>query len=254
MTTKRRGNGEGSVSAEPGRGGYVGKVRVTDPSTGASRRVTVRGKTRKEVRDKLREVVKRSEAGRAVDEGRAENRHVMIIGELDEAVVLLAMLDEVLAHFADEFAARIAAVLEPVGDAARAGADAIELNLYSVAADPNVSGQSLEAEHFGLVALLADEITIPLAVKISPHYSSLASFVLGLQEAGAAGVVMFNRFYLPDFDLESGGIVPRIGLSTPAMFHSSGPERTNSCRPSRSRACLRALSVPKRLFERWWVP
>lgn len=70
MTTKRRGNGEGSVSAEPGRGGYVGKVRVTDPSTGASRRVTVRGKTRKEVRDKLREVVKRSEAGRAVVDSR----------------------------------------------------------------------------------------------------------------------------------------------------------------------------------------
>jgi len=96
-----------------------------------------------------------------------------------------------------------------------AGADAIELNLYAVAADPIVSGASLESEHFGLVALLADEITIPLAVKISPNYSSLASFVVGLQEAGAAGVVMFNRFYLPDLDLETLDVIPRVALSTP---------------------------------------
>lgn len=96
-----------------------------------------------------------------------------------------------------------------------AGADAIELNLYSVAADPIVSGATLESEHFGLVALLADEINIPLAVKISPNYSSLASFVVGLQEAGAAGVVMFNRFYLPDLDLETLDVTPRVALSTP---------------------------------------
>lgn len=96
-----------------------------------------------------------------------------------------------------------------------AGADAIELNLYAVAADPIVSGAALESEHFGLVALLADELTIPLAVKISPNYSSLSSFVVGLQEAGAAGVVMFNRFYLPDLDLETLDIMPRIALSTP---------------------------------------
>jgi len=96
-----------------------------------------------------------------------------------------------------------------------AGADAIELNLYAVAADPIVSGAALESEHFGLVAVLADEITIPLAVKISPNYSSLSSFVVGLQEAGASGVVMFNRFYLPDLDLETLDVTPRVALSTP---------------------------------------
>lgn len=96
-----------------------------------------------------------------------------------------------------------------------AGADAIELNLYAVAADPIVSGASLESEHFGLVALLADEVSIPVAVKVSPYYSSLSSFVVGLQEAGAAGVVMFNRFYLPDFDLETLDVRPRLTLSTP---------------------------------------
>jgi len=96
-----------------------------------------------------------------------------------------------------------------------AGADAIELNLYAVAADPLISGASLESEHFGLVAVLAEEITIPLAVKISPNYSSLSSFVVGLQEAGASGVVMFNRFYLPDLDLETLDVTPRVALSTP---------------------------------------
>ena len=96
-----------------------------------------------------------------------------------------------------------------------AGADAIELNLYSVAADPVVSGTTLESEHFGLVAVLADEINVPLAVKISPNYSSLASFVVSLEEAGASGVVMFNRFYLPDLDLDTLDVTPRVALSTP---------------------------------------
>ncbi|NND73738.1 MAG: dihydroorotate dehydrogenase-like protein [Ilumatobacter sp.] len=96
-----------------------------------------------------------------------------------------------------------------------AGADAIELNLYSVAADPHVSGSSLESEHLELVAVLAGEVDIPVAVKISPSYSSLASFVVGLQQAGAGGVVMFNRFYLPDLDLETLDVVPRLALSTP---------------------------------------
>ena len=96
-----------------------------------------------------------------------------------------------------------------------AGADAVELNLYTVAADPIVSASTLESEQFGLVAILADELNIPLTVKISPYYSSLASFVVAMQEAGAAGVVMFNRFYQPDLDLETLGVEPRLALSTP---------------------------------------
>lgn len=98
---------------------------------------------------------------------------------------------------------------------ADAGADAIELNLYTVAADPIVSSQALESEQFGLVAILADEVDVPLAVKISPFYSSLASFVMALQEAGARGVVMFNRFYQPDLDLETLDVQPRLALSSP---------------------------------------
>lgn len=95
-----------------------------------------------------------------------------------------------------------------------AGADAIELNLYAVAADPAVSGATLESEHLALVAALAQEVDIPIAVKVSPYYSSLASFAVALQEAGAAGIVMFNRFYLPDLDLETLDVMPRLALST----------------------------------------
>lgn len=96
-----------------------------------------------------------------------------------------------------------------------AGADAIELNLYAVAADPAIDGATLESEQLELVGLLAEEIEIPLAVKISPFYSSLASFLLRLQQTGAAGVVMFNRFYAPDLDLETLDVSPRISLSSP---------------------------------------
>ena len=94
-----------------------------------------------------------------------------------------------------------------------AGADAIELNLYGIAADPAQTGQAIEDEQLELVALIREEISIPLAVKISPYYSSLANFLSGLQEAGADGVVMFNRFYAPDLDLETLDIAPTISLS-----------------------------------------
>jgi dihydroorotate dehydrogenase (fumarate) len=96
-----------------------------------------------------------------------------------------------------------------------AGADALELNLYTVAADPDIDGAALEAEHLELVALVAEEVDVPVAVKISPYYSSMASFVVGLQRSGADGVVMFNRFYSPDLDLETLEVMPRIALSTP---------------------------------------
>jgi len=95
-----------------------------------------------------------------------------------------------------------------------AGADAIELNLYTVAADPALSGSLIEAEQLDLVSLITDAVSIPVAVKISPFYTSVASFVLGLQDAGAEGVVMFNRFYQPDLDLDSLDVERRITLST----------------------------------------
>ena len=96
-----------------------------------------------------------------------------------------------------------------------AGADALELNLYTVAANPAIDGATLESEHLELVSLVAEEVSVPVAVKLSPYYSSLSAFVLAVQEAGAAGVVMFNRFYSPDLDLETLEVAPRIALSTP---------------------------------------
>ena len=95
-----------------------------------------------------------------------------------------------------------------------AGADAVELNLYTVAADPSIDGAALEAEHLELVALVAEEVGIPVAVKLSPYYSSLSAFVVAIQRVGASGVVMFNRFYSPDLDLETLDVMPRIALST----------------------------------------
>ena len=95
-----------------------------------------------------------------------------------------------------------------------AGADAVELNLYTVAADPMINGVDLEAEQLELVAMVAEHVGIPIAVKISPYYTSLAAFLMELQQTGAAGVVMFNRFYAPDLDLETLDVEPRISLST----------------------------------------
>lgn len=95
-----------------------------------------------------------------------------------------------------------------------AGADAMELNLYSIGADTSVPGSALEAEQLELVEMVTDEVSIPVAVKISPFYSSLASFVVGLQGAGASGIVMFNRFYQPDLDLETLDVAPRVTLSS----------------------------------------
>lgn len=97
-----------------------------------------------------------------------------------------------------------------------AGADAIELNLYTVAADPAVRGASIEAQQLEMVTLVAEEVSVPVAVKISPFYSSLAAFLVALQDAGAAGVVMFNRFYAPDLDMETLDVKPKISLSSQA--------------------------------------
>lgn len=95
-----------------------------------------------------------------------------------------------------------------------AGADALELNLYAVAADPVRTAADIEAEQLALVGMVAADVAIPVAVKISPYYSSLANFVVGLQAAGAAGVVMFNRFYAPDLDLTTLDVRPRMSLSS----------------------------------------
>jgi dihydroorotate dehydrogenase (fumarate) len=97
-----------------------------------------------------------------------------------------------------------------------AGADALELNLYPLAADPARGAADMEAGDLELIAAVRDAITIPLAVKLSPYYSALANFVGQAVERGADGLVLFNRFYQPDFDLETFEVVPRLELSRPS--------------------------------------
>jgi dihydroorotate dehydrogenase (fumarate) len=104
-----------------------------------------------------------------------------------------------------------------VGHAKRmrdAGADALELNLYTVATDPRVGAAELEARYLDLVADVRAAVSIPLAVKLSPFFTALANFAARLDAAGVDGLVLFNRFYQPDLDLDSRDVVPRLVLST----------------------------------------
>ena len=93
------------------------------------------------------------------------------------------------------------------------GADAIELNLYHVAADPGRSAADMEAADLAVVAAVRAQLGIPLAVKLSPYYSAMANFATRVVEAGADGLVLFNRFYQPDLDLDTFEVVPRVELS-----------------------------------------
>lgn len=96
-----------------------------------------------------------------------------------------------------------------------AGADALELNLYHVAADPRRTATEIEAADLALIAAIREAVSIPFAIKLSPYYSALAHFATAAAEAGAEGLVLFNRFYQPDLDLETGEVVPRLQLSEP---------------------------------------
>lgn len=98
---------------------------------------------------------------------------------------------------------------------AEAGADAIELNLYTVAADPGEDAADVEQRHLEAIAAVRSAIRIPLAVKLSPYYSALASFAAEVVDAGADALVLFNRFYAPDIDLASLNVNPTVELSTP---------------------------------------
>jgi dihydroorotate dehydrogenase (fumarate) len=97
-----------------------------------------------------------------------------------------------------------------------AGADALELNVYRVAADPKKSSTEMDAADLDLIAKVRSSITIPLAVKLSPYYSAFSSFAAQAVGRGADGLVLFNRFYQPDLDLETLGVVNSLELSQPA--------------------------------------
>ncbi len=96
-----------------------------------------------------------------------------------------------------------------------AGADAVELNVYFVAADPDTTAQEVEARHFDILEAVKAAVTIPVALKLGPYFSALSNFAHQLDARGADGLVLFNRFYQPDIDLEELEIISDLRFSAP---------------------------------------
>jgi dihydroorotate dehydrogenase (fumarate) len=97
----------------------------------------------------------------------------------------------------------------------QAGADGLELNIYDLAANPDETGEQVEARALRVVRAVRDSLTIPIAVKLSPFYSSIANFAKQLDNVNVNALVLFNRFYQPDIDIEELQAL-RVNLSTPS--------------------------------------
>ena len=95
-----------------------------------------------------------------------------------------------------------------------AGAQALELNVYDVVADPRQSAADVEQRYLDLVTEVRAEVKVPLAVKLGPWFTSLGHFAVALESAGVDGLVLFNRLYQPDIDLDTLDVTPRLQLST----------------------------------------
>lgn len=96
----------------------------------------------------------------------------------------------------------------------QAGADALELNIYYVATNPNLTGSEIETMYVDVLTEVKKNVKIPVAMKLSPFFTSMANMAKRLDNAGADALVLFNRFYQPDFDLEKLEVVPNLVLST----------------------------------------
>jgi dihydroorotate dehydrogenase (fumarate) len=96
-----------------------------------------------------------------------------------------------------------------------AGADAVELNIYYIPTDPKLTSSDIEKRYVEVLKSVKSGIKIPVAVKLSPYFTSMPGFIKKLDDTGADGLVLFNRFYQPDIDLESMEVKPEIVLSTP---------------------------------------
>jgi dihydroorotate dehydrogenase (fumarate) len=95
------------------------------------------------------------------------------------------------------------------------GADALELNIYYIPTDMHLSGAAVEQTYVDIVKAVRSAVSIPVAVKLSARFSNIANMVKRLEEAGADGFVLFNRFYQPDIDLDALEVMPKVLLSTP---------------------------------------
>jgi dihydroorotate dehydrogenase (fumarate) len=96
----------------------------------------------------------------------------------------------------------------------QAGADGLEMNLYHIPTNPDEGGTAVEERYFRILRIVRETVSIPIAVKISPFFSSTANMALRLGNAGADGLVLFNRFYQADIDLETGRAIPHLELSS----------------------------------------
>jgi dihydroorotate dehydrogenase (fumarate) len=121
-----------------------------------------------------------------------------------------------------------------------AGADALELNIYYIPTDLNQSGQDVEEIYLEILQGVKSKVTIPVAVKLSPFFTNFANMASRLDRAGADGLVLFNRFYQPDIDLETLEVKPNILLSTPMAMRV--PLRWVALLYGRLRANLAATS------------
>jgi len=95
-----------------------------------------------------------------------------------------------------------------------AGADAMELNIYFLTTDPNTTSQQIESRYIEAIAAARDEISIPLAVKLSSSFTAFPNFATRVVKAGADGLVLFNRFLQPDIDINTMQVAPHLALST----------------------------------------
>jgi dihydroorotate dehydrogenase (fumarate) len=96
------------------------------------------------------------------------------------------------------------------------GAAAIELNIYSLPGDPHLSARDVEQRHIDVLTRVKDAVSVPVAVKLGPYFSSMAEMALRLDEAGADGLVLFNRFLQPDIDPDTLAVTSTVHLSSPA--------------------------------------
>lgn len=97
-----------------------------------------------------------------------------------------------------------------------AGASALELNIYWVETNPCVNGQMVEKRHLEIIEAVAQDLSIPVTVKVGPYFSPMASFAHDVSLSGAKGMVLFNRFYQPDFDIDRREVRPQLAYSTRA--------------------------------------
>ncbi len=121
-----------------------------------------------------------------------------------------------------------------------AGADALELNIYELATDINKKGEEVEKKYIHIVRRVRSEVKIPIAVKMHPYFSSVANIANELGNAGANGLVLFNRFYQPDINLETLEVEPNVLLSTPMAMRL--PLRWIAVLHGRTKADLAATS------------